>query len=71
MADNLGPIVGARESGTVEWRPKPELMAPLIEMGISDNAAKRVIINECQDFIGKLLSYSLKSVRQRVLLWLY
>ena len=42
MADNLGPIVGARETGVVEWKPKMELMTPLLEMGLSENSAKRV-----------------------------
>jgi len=43
MADNLGPIVGARETGVVEWKPKMELMTPLLEMGLSENSAKRGI----------------------------
>ena len=42
MADDLGPLVGARETGFVEWKPKTELMAPLLEMGLSENSAKRV-----------------------------
>ena len=47
MADSLGPIVHARETGSVEWQPKAELMAPLIEMGLTENSAKRVIVLMC------------------------
>ena len=42
LGSDLGPLVGARETGFVEWKPKNELMAPLLEMGLSENSAKRV-----------------------------
>ena len=44
MDDDLGqiPIEGPRETGLVEWKPKMELMTPLLEMGLSENSAKRV-----------------------------
>ena len=45
MADEvgqLGPILGTLEGGVVEWKPKLELITPLLEMGLSENSAKRV-----------------------------
>ncbi|XP_065063584.1 probable peptidyl-tRNA hydrolase 2 [Rhopilema esculentum] len=41
MADNLGPLSHARSTHYTEWQPTAELMQPLIEMGVSENAAKR------------------------------
>ena len=42
MADNLGPLSHARSTHYTEWQPTAELMQPLLEMGVSENAAKRV-----------------------------
>ncbi len=44
MADALMTVVGREERRVVgqEWVPRPELLAPLVDMGISENSARRV-----------------------------